>query len=201
MGVVVLAALLNSLKLVGKKKDVKIVMNGAESAGVGIVSQLVHSGFKNIVVVDRSGAIYRGRENTEDFKQEIANTTNPDNKNGALEDVVKGADVIIGASTKGVFKKEYIAMMNEKPIVFALANPYPEITYQDAKEAGAYVVATGSSAVPNQVNNLLAFPGIMRGLLDCRAKHINYEMLYKAAVEIAHVAGKDSGQIMSLQVP
>lgn len=192
-GVVVLAALLNALRVVGKKKDVKIIVNGAGSAGVGIVSQLVHSGFKNIIVVDKTGAISRERKDINDFKQDIANTTNPQHVNGMLQDVVKGSDVLIGASAKGAFTKEMIGSMAEKPIVFALANPYPEITYDEAKDAGAYVVATGSSMKPNQVNNLLAFPGIMRGLLDSRAKHINYEMLYNAAVEIAKAAGKNLG--------
>lgn len=189
-GVVVLAALLNSLKLVKKKKDVSIVINGAGSAGFGITSQLVHSGFRNIIVVDKHGSIYRGREaNMNDYKQEIANTTNPHNKSGHLQEVVKGADVLIGASSRGVFHKDMIALMNEKPIVFALANPYPEIEYHEASEAGAYIIATGSSANPNQVNNILAFPGIMRGLLDSRAKRINYEMLHNAAVAIANSVG------------
>ncbi len=192
-GVVVLAALMNALKVVGKKKDVRIMVNGAGSAGVGIVSQLVHSGFKNITVFDKVGAINKERKDLNDFKQDIAKNTNPENKSGNLEDLVKGADVIIGASSKGAFKREFIGLMNERPIVFALANPYPEITYEEAKEAGAYVVATGSSDKPNQVNNLLAFPGIMRGLLDSRAKRINYEMLYNAAVEIAKAAGRKLG--------
>ncbi len=190
-GVVTLAALLNSLKLVGKKKDVKIVVNGAGSAGFGIVTQLLHSGFKDIIVLDKNGIIHKGREgDMNDFKMEIANTTNPQGRSGNIQDAVKGADVLIGASAKGAFNKDLIAHMNTKPIVFALANPYPEIEYNEAKSAGAYIVATGRSDQPNQVNNILAFPGIMRGLLDSRAKRINYEMLYNAAVAIAKSNGK-----------
>ncbi len=191
-GVVALAALLNALKLVGKGKSAKIIVNGAGSAGFGIVSQLVHSGFHNIIALDKEGAIYKGRKDTSNiFKQQIGEMTNKERKSGSLDDVVEGADVLIGASMKGAFKPSHIKKMADKPIVFALANPDPEISYDEAKEAGAYIVATGRSDYPNQVNNLLAFPGIMRGLLDSRAKKIDYEMLYSAAVEIANGVGKD----------
>ena len=189
--VVVLAALMNSLKLAGKRKDASIVINGAGSAGFGITMQLVNSGYRNIVVVDTKGIVHKGRESDMNgFKDEIAKATNPRNKEGWIEDAVKGADVLIGASVQGAFKKEYISLMNDRPIVFALANPYPEITYEDAKSAGAYIVATGSGDKPNQVNNLIAFPAIMRGLLDSRAKRVTYSMLHNASVAIARSAGK-----------
>ncbi len=190
--VVVLAALMNSLRLVGKKKDANIVINGAGSAGFGITMQLVNSGFNNVIVLDKKGAIYKGREaDMNGFKAEIADFTNPRGKDGWIEDLVKGADVLIGASAEGAFHKDYITLMNDKPIVFALANPYPEISYADAKSAGAYIVATGRSDMPNQVNNLLAFPGIMRGLLDSRAKKVTYKMLHNASAAIAKSIGKN----------
>ncbi len=185
-GVVALAALLNALSLAGKRKDARIVINGAGSAGFGITMQLVSSGFKNVTVLDTLGAIYKGRqEGMNDFKTELAGVTNQEGRGGALNDALNGADVFIGASSAGALKKDYISLMNPKPIVFALANPYPEIGYEEAKSAGAYIVATGSSDKPNQVNNLLAFPGIMRGLLDARSKRITYKMLHNAAVAIS----------------
>ncbi len=191
-GVVVLAALLNSLRLAEKKKDARIVINGAGSAGVGIVRLLVHAGLRNLVVLDSSGIIYRGRkENMNEFKEEIANTTNQEARSGALEDAVTGADVLIGVSKAGAFGSGLIATMNQKPIVFAMANPDPEIGYVEARDAGAFIAATGRSDTPNQVNNLLAFPSIMRGLLDARARRINYELLEGASKAIAKLAGKE----------
>ncbi len=185
-GVVALAALLNAFKLAGKKKDARIVINGAGSAGFGVTMQLVNSGFKNIIVLDTAGTIYKSRKDRmNDFKAELASVTNPSEKSGSLQDVITGADAFIGASTKGAFNKDYITLMSSKPIVFALANPNPEINYDDAKSAGAYIVATGRSDEPNQVNNLLAFPGIMRGLLDARSKRITYKMLHNAALTIS----------------
>lgn len=190
-GVVALAALINSLKLAGKGKGSRIVINGAGSAGFGITMQLISSGFRNVIVADRGGAIYAGRkENMNYFKTEIAASTNPGRVSGALEDILKGADVFIGVSSAGAFKKEYVSLMAGKPVVFALANPDPEIEYDDAVDSGAYVVATGRSDRPNQVNNLLAFPGIMRGLLDSRARSVTYPMLHSAAVAIADSVGR-----------
>ena len=189
--VVVLAALINAIKLAKKNKDARIVVNGAGSAGFGITMQLVNSGFNNVIVLDKKGAIYKGREtDMNGFKTEIADFTNREGKDGLIEDVVKNADVLIGVSSEGAFKKDYITLMREKPIVFALANPQPEISYEEAKNAGAYIVATGRSDMPNQVNNLLAFPGIMRGLLDCRAKRVTYRMLHHASAAIAKSVGK-----------
>ncbi len=190
--VVALAALLNAIKLAEKKKDAKIVVNGAGSAGIGIVRLLARSGFSNVLVLDSSGILYKGRkENMNEFKEEIAAVTNKEGKSGGLEEAAAGADVLIGVSTKGAFGKNLIAKMNKQPVVFALANPYPEIEYQEARNAGAYIVATGRSDTPNQVNNVLAFPAIMRGLLDVRAKGLDYEMLRAAAVAIAKSVGKE----------
>jgi malate dehydrogenase (oxaloacetate-decarboxylating) len=191
-GVVVLAALLNALKLAGKGKDVKIVINGAGSAGLGIVRMLTHSGFRNIIAIDSAGVIYKGRqENMNEFKQEIANSTNPGGVKGRLGDVISGADVLIGVSRRGEFGKELIGRMASKAILFALANPEPEISYDEASSAGAFIVATGRSDTPNQVNNLLAFPSVVRGLLDTRAKGLNYEMLEAAATAIAKSVGRE----------
>ncbi len=190
-GTVALAALINSLRLAGKGKGCRIVINGAGSAGFGITMQLAHYGFGNMVVVDSDGAIYRGRkENMNRFKSEIAMATNRQKRSGTLEDLLKGADVFIGASTAGAFSKDYVAIMAQKPIVFALANPIPEIEYADALDAGAFIAATGRSDSPNQVNNLLAFPGIMRGLLDSRARKVTYQMLNSAAQTLANSVGK-----------
>jgi malate dehydrogenase (oxaloacetate-decarboxylating) len=193
-GVVVLAGLINALKLAGKGKGAKIVVNGAGSAGVGIVRLLLSAGFGNLCVLDSSGLIYKGRpENMNEFKEELASGTNPERKSGSLSEAAAGADVLIGVSKKGVFTRDMISKMAEKPIVFALANPDPEITYEEARLAGAYIVATGSSHAPNQVNNVLAFPSIMRGLLDIRARGLNYEMLQAAAKAIAGSVGKELG--------
>ncbi len=191
--VVAAAALLNSLKLAGKKvNEVKIVLNGAGSAGFGIFNMLRQMGAKNLYVLDREGIIYKGRkERMNEFKEIIANNSNPDMQQGTLESVVKGADVLIGASEANRFTKDMIRSMNDKAIVFALANPTPEISYEEAKEAGAFIVATGRSDKPNQVNNILAFPGIMRGLLDAGAKRVDYELLLSAAVALAKTVGKE----------
>ncbi len=188
--VVVLAALVNALKLVGKGKKSKIIINGAGSAGFGIAMQLVNSGFKNIIVFDKGGAIYSGRDlGMNPFKKEISEATNKAGYRGSIDEAANGADVLIGASSKGAFSKDMISNMATKPIVFALANPYPEIGYEEAKDAGAFVVATGSSDQPNQVNNLLAFPAIMRGLLDSRATKVTYKMLHNAAMSMARGVG------------
>lgn len=198
--VVAVAALLNAVKLAGKGKDAKIIVNGAGTAGIGVVNLALHAGFKNIIVVDSRGAVYDGRdEDMNDFKKMMAKKTNLGKMRGSLADVAKGADVLIGLSKKGTFTKEIVAGMAEKGIVFALANPDPEITYDDAKSAGAFIVATGRSDRPNQVNNVFVFPGIMRGLLDVRAKGINEEMLYAAALAASKGAGKNLGPEYILQ--
>ena len=189
--VAALAALINALKVVGKSRGAKVVINGAGAAGIGIAELIHHYGIRNLVVLDTEGAIYKGRkENMNEFKEHLSEITNKKLEKGTLSELVKGADVLIGVSEKGAFTTDMIKSMGEKPIVFALANPFPEITYDEAKKAGAAIIATGSSECPNQVNNVIAFPGIMRGMLDARIKRINNDMLVSAALSIAKSTGK-----------
>lgn len=184
--VIMLAGLMNALKAVGKKlDDVKIVTSGAGAAGIAIIKLLVSVGAKNVVMTDRRGAIYKGRADLNPAKQEIAEKTNPAGEHGGLKDVIKGADVFIGVSAPGVLTPEMVRSMAENAIVFACANPTPEIFPDEAKKAGAAVVSTGRSDYPNQINNVLAFPGIFRGALDARASEINDEMKIAAANAIA----------------
>ena len=184
--VIMLAGLMNALKAVGKKlDDVKIVTSGAGAAGIAIIKLLVSVGAKNVVMTDRRGAIYKGRADLNPAKQEIAEKTNPAGERGGLKDVIKGADVFIGVSAPGVLSPEMVRSMAENAIVFACANPTPEIFPDEAKKAGAAVVSTGRSDYPNQINNVLAFPGIFRGALDARASEINDEMKIAAAHAIA----------------
>ena len=184
--VIMLAGLMNALKAVGKKlDDVKIVTSGAGAAGIAIIKLLVSVGAGNVVMTDRRGAIYNGRADLNPAKQEIAEITNPAGERGSLKDVIKGADVFIGVSAPGVLTPEMVSSMSENAIVFACANPTPEIFPDEAKKAGAAVVSTGRSDYPNQINNVLAFPGIFRGALDARASEINDEMKIAAAHAIA----------------
>jgi len=188
---VILAGLLNALKLAGKNiKNVKIVINGTGSAGVGAVRLLSSIGVKKIYSFDSKGVIYEGRGDLTDIKAEIAALTNAEKLKGTLDEVVVGADVLIGLAGKGHFGKELISKMAEKPIIFALTNPVPEVGYEEGKSYGAYIIGTGSSELPNQINNLLAFPGIMRGLLETHARKVNYEILVAAAKAIAKGVGK-----------
>ncbi|MBE6933837.1 MAG: NAD-dependent malic enzyme [Ruminococcaceae bacterium] len=184
--IVTLAGLLNALKVVGKKKeDVKIVTSGAGAAAISIVKLLLSAGFKNVIMTDRSGAIYAGREGLNWIKEEMAQVTNLEKKAGKLADVIKDADVFIGVSAPGTLTTEMVKTMAKDAIVFACANPTPEIFPEDAKAGGAAVVSTGRSDYPNQVNNVLAFPGIFRGTFDVRASDINEEMKMAAAMAIA----------------
>ena len=184
--VIMLAGLMNALKAVGKKlDDVKIVTSGAGAAGIAIIKLLVSVGAKNVVMTDRRGAIYNGRADLNPAKQEIAEKTNPLGERGSLKDVIKGADVFIGVSAPGVLTPEMVGSMAENAIVFACANPTPEIFPDEAKKAGAAVVSTGRSDYPNQINNVLAFPGIFRGALDARASEINDAMKIAAVHAIA----------------
>ena len=184
--IVTLAGLLNALKVVGKKKeDVKIVTSGAGAAAISIVKLLLSAGFRNVIMTDRSGAIYEGREGLNWIKAEMAQVTNKEKVAGKLSDVIVGADVFIGVSAPGTLTTEMVATMNKDAIVFACANPTPEIFPEDAKAGGARVVSTGRSDYPNQVNNVLAFPGIFRGTFDVRASDINEEMKMAAAMAIA----------------
>ena len=186
--VVTLAGLINALKLTGKKiEEVKIVTSGAGAAGIAIIKLLLSMGAKNVIMTDREGAIYKGRENLNPIKMEMAEITNLSMEKGSLSDVIKNADVFIGVSAPGTLSKEMVKSMAEKPIIFACANPIPEIFPEDAKEAGAAVVSTGRSDFPNQINNVLCFPGIFRGALDVRAKDINDEMKVAAAYAIAEL--------------
>ena len=186
--IVTLAGLLNALKVVGKKKeDVKIVTSGAGAAAISIVKLLLSAGFKNVIMTDRSGAIYAGRDGLNWIKEEMAQVTNLEKKAGSLADVIVGADVFIGVSAPGTLTTEMVKTMNKDAIVFACANPTPEIFPDDAKAGGAAIVSTGRSDFPNQVNNVLAFPGIFRGTFDVRASDINEEMKMAAAMAIANL--------------
>ena len=186
--VVTLAGLINALKLTGKKiEEVKIVTSGAGAAGIAIIKLLLSMGAKHVIMTDREGAIYKGRENLNPIKMEMAEITNLSMAKGSLSDVIKNADVFIGVSAPGTLNKDMVKSMAEKPIIFACANPIPEIFPEDAKEAGAAVVSTGRSDFPNQINNVLCFPGIFRGALDVRAKDINDEMKVAAAYAIAEL--------------
>ena len=186
--IVTLAGLLNALKVVGKKKeDVKIVTSGAGAAAISIVKLLLSAGFKNVIMTDRSGAIYAGRDGLNWIKEEMAQVTNLEKKAGSLAEVIVGADVFIGVSAPGTLTTEMVKTMAKDAIVFACANPTPEIFPADAKAGGAAVVSTGRSDFPNQVNNVLAFPGIFRGTFDMRASDINEEMKMAAAMAIANL--------------
>ena len=186
--IVTLAGLLNALKLVGKKKeDVKVVTSGAGAAAISIVRLLLSAGFRNVVMTDRKGAIYAGRESLNWVKEEMAQVTNLRCEKGTLADVIRGADVFIGVSAPGTLTTEMVKTMNKDSIVFACANPTPEIFPDDAKAGGAVVVSTGRSDFPNQVNNVLAFPGIFRGTFDVRASDINEQMKMAAAMAIANL--------------
>ena len=190
--VIMLAALTNALKLVGKKmEDIKVVTSGAGAAGTAIVKLLVSRGVKNVIMTDRSGAIYQGRPGMNGAKQEIAAMTNPNTEQGKLADVIRGADVFIGVSAPGVLTQDMIRTMNCDAIIFACANPTPEIMPDEAKAAGAAVVCTGRSDYPNQVNNVLAFPAIFRGALDARASDINSEMKIAAAEALASLVSDE----------
>ncbi|QPA33250.1 NAD(P)-dependent malic enzyme [Thermaerobacillus caldiproteolyticus] len=185
--IVTVAGLLNALKIVKKQlKDIKVVINGAGAAGIAIIKLLYRYGVRHIIMCDSKGAIFEGRPyGMNRMKEEVAKVTNPEKIEGPLQEVIKGADVFIGVSVAGALTKEMIRMMNDQPIIFAMANPVPEIMPEEAIEAGAAVIGTGRSDYPNQVNNVLAFPGIFRGALDVRAKQINEEMKIAAVEAIA----------------
>ena len=186
--IVILAALINASKVAGKKiSDLQIVISGAGAAGIAITKLLLHKEFnvKNVILCDTKGIISNSRTDLNDVKKEMVKITNKDNRSGMLSDALFGADVFIGVSGPGVLKKEMIKDMNEKPIIFAMANPIPEIMPDDAKEGGAFIIGTGRSDFPNQINNVLAFPGIFRGALDIRAKRITEEMKIAAAKALA----------------
>lgn len=191
--IITLAGLLNALRLVGKKKEeVKVVTSGAGAAAISIVKLLLSAGFKNVIMCDRNGAIYEGREKGMNWiKEEMAQVTNLEKKQGTLAEMLVGADIFIGVSAPGQVTTEMVKTMNKDAIIFACANPTPEIFPDEAKAGGARVVSTGRSDFPNQINNVLAFPGIFRGAFDVRAKDINEEMKMAAAQALADLISDD----------
>ena len=190
--IITLAGLTNALKIVNKKKeDVKVVTCGAGAAAISIVKLLLSAGFKNIVMTDRQGAIYEGRENLNWIKEEMSHVTNLNKEKGSLKDVIKGADIFIGVSAANTVTSEMVESMNSDAIIFACANPNPEIMPEDAKKGGARIIATGRSDYPNQVNNVLAFPGVFRGTFDVRASDINEEMKLAAAEALANLVSDE----------
>ena len=186
--VVTLAATINALKLAGKNiKDIKVVTSGAGAAGIAIIKLLIAAGLQNVIMCDRNGAIYKGRENLNKEKEEMAEISNKNMVRGSLKEVIKGADVFIGVSAAKTVTKDMVSSMAKNPILFPMANPVPEIMPDEAIEAGAFVVGTGRSDFSNQINNVLAFPGIFRGALDVRAKDINDEMKIAASYALANI--------------
>lgn len=190
--VVVTAAIINAMKLTGRNlQDQGAVINGAGAAGIAVSKLLMHMGLKNLILCDKDGAIYEGKEGLNEYQAEMAKISNREMKKGNLVDVIKGTDIFVGVSAPGVLSKEMIQSMNGNPIIFAMANPTPEILPELALEAGAAIVGTGRSDYPNQINNVLAFPGIFRGALDVRASDINEAMKIAAAYAIAGVIPDD----------
>lgn len=190
--IVIAAALLNALKLAKKKIDeIKVVVNGAGAAGIAISKYLMSFGVKELIAVDRLGILVAGDTRFNEAQQELANISNPNKVTGTLADALKGADVFVGVSVANCVSKEMVRSMNRDPIIFPCANPLPEITPEDAKEAGAFIVGTGSSQYPNQINNVLVFPGLFRGALDVRASTINDAMMKAASYGIADCVKED----------
>lgn len=186
--IVVSAGIINALKVVGKKIDeVKAVINGAGSAGISICKLLLSIGMKDVILVDKKGALAEGEEWMNDAQKMMAQVTNPENKHGELKDIMEGRDIFIGVSAPGIVTTQMVASMAKDPIVFAMANPTPEIMPDEAKEGGARIIATGRSDFPNQINNVLVFPGIFRGALDAKATDITEEMKIAAAYAIAGI--------------
>ncbi|MGI5853066.1 MAG: NAD(P)-dependent malic enzyme [Bacillota bacterium] len=190
--VITLAGLINALKIVGKNiEDVKIVTSGAGAAGIAIIRLLISYGLKNVIMTDRKGAIYEGRDGLNPVKEEMAKITNPNHVSGTLADVIKCADVFIGVSAPATLTGDMIRSMAKDPIIFACANPIPEIFPEEALAAGAKVVSTGRSDYPNQINNVLCFPGLFRGVLDVRASRITENMKFAAAKALAGLVSDD----------
>ena len=190
--VVTAAAMINAMKLTGRRlEEQECVISGVGAAGVAITRLLMRMGLRNVILCDTKGAIWEGREGLNPFKQEMARISNREMKKGSLQDVIKGADIFIGVSAPGIVTQDMVRSMNPNPLIFAMSNPVPEIMPDLAKEAGAAVVGTGRSDFPNQINNVLAFPGIFRGALDVRARDINDEMKIAAAYAIAGLISDD----------
>ena len=194
---VTLAGMYNALKVIGKEfSEIRVVVSGAGAAGVAITKLLVHAGLKDVIMADSRGAIYAGRENLNPVKEEIAKITNLGKKAGSLADILDGADVFIGVSGPGILTGEMVKRMNECPVIFAMANPTPEIMPDEAKAAGARIVATGRSDFPNQINNVPAFPGIFRGALDAGVKKFNRSMFVAAAKAIADSVAQPTEELI-----
>ncbi|WP_352418934.1 malic enzyme-like NAD(P)-binding protein [Proteiniborus sp.] len=190
--IVVLSGLINGLKLAGKEfKDLDVVINGSGAAGIAIAKLLLSVGVKDVILCDRKGAISKDRQDLNPIKKEMVEITNKNSQKGELKDVIKNKDVFIGVSSANCLTKEMVKTMNEKSMIFAMANPVPEIMPDDAKEAGAFIVGTGRSDFANQINNVLAFPGIFRGALDVRASRITENMKIQAAYGIANIVNED----------
>ncbi|MGM5482147.1 MAG: NAD(P)-dependent malic enzyme [Nanobdellota archaeon] len=195
--IVVLAGLINALKLTEKnEQNIRVVVNGAGAAGIAITKLLLSYGVEDIIVLDSKGAIYKGRENLDKSKKEIAEYTNAEKNGGGLPDIIDDKDVFIGVSKGELLKKTDVKKMARDPIIFALANPIPEIWPEDAKEGGASIIATGRSDYPNQINNVLVFPGIFRGVLDSQARDITEKMKIKAAEKLAESIEPDEEKII-----
>ncbi|MBD3361140.1 NAD-dependent malic enzyme [Candidatus Peregrinibacteria bacterium] len=191
--IVCLAGLINALKVVGKnKKNVKVVISGAGAAGIAISKLLLKYGFRNIILQDSRGLIYEGRGNLNEYKKKIAKVTNRKKIHGHLEDVIEGTDIFIGVSKPNILKKRMVKRMSKNPIIFAMSNPDPEIHPKDAKSAGAKIIATGRSDYPNQINNVLVFPGIFKGALEARFDHITDKMKISSAEALARLVKKPS---------
>lgn len=190
--IVTLAGLKNALKVVDKRKEqVKVIINGAGAAAVAIAKLLVNDGFRDLILCDRLGALYRGRSDMNTVKERLAGMTNRENRQGTLKEVIKGADIFIGVSGPDVLTKDMVESMNKRAVIFACANPIPEISPEEAAAGGAAVVATGRSDYPNQINNVLAFPGIFRGAFDVRAREINEPMKIAAAKALASLVREE----------
>ncbi len=190
--IIVLAGILNALALAGKKlEDTKTVITGAGAAGSAIAKLLLHAGAKNIILYDINGVVYKGRETNDKYLEELAQLTNPNDERGSLNDIIKNADIFIGVSKGGLLTREMVEKMEYRPIIFALANPEPEILPDDAKAAGAYIVATGRSDYPNQINNLLVFPGLFKGLLDGHIKKVSDDIKLECAIMTASMVDEE----------
>jgi malate dehydrogenase (oxaloacetate-decarboxylating) len=190
--IVVAAAMLNAMKLTGRKlEEQKVIVSGAGAAGISVTRLLMKLGLKRVILCDRQGAVFTGRDNLNPEKEEMAKISNPDRERGSLAEVLKGADIFIGVSSPGIVTEAMVRSMNKDPIIFAMANPVPEIMPDIARAGGASVVGTGRSDYPNQINNVLAFPGIFRGALDVRASDINDEMKVAAAYAIASLVSEE----------
>jgi malate dehydrogenase (oxaloacetate-decarboxylating) len=190
--IVVAAAMLNAMKLTGRRlEEQKVIVSGAGAAGISVTRLLMKLGLKRVILCDRQGAVFTGRDNLNPEKEEMAKISNPDRERGSLAEVLKGADIFIGVSSPGIVTEAMVRSMNKDPIIFAMANPVPEIMPDIARGGGASVVGTGRSDYPNQINNVLAFPGIFRGALDVRASDINDEMKVAAAYAIASLVSEE----------